>query len=215
VNFDPRDLPRTIAEGEKAVASLPTTRTCQGCDLCCTAVGVEAINKPAGVPCPHLSGLPGWSCSIYRTRPVNCASFVCLWRGSNTALPQEAFPAKAGFVVAIPTIQIPMLITIHPDPRRPDAWRAWTSTFSQLAADANAIVVVGQAHLASTIFAPSGKVFTKADRPDLFKDGGKTIGVPQDEFGPELSLPETVRRIWRLFDPPAPKVANLRSRLMR
>lgn len=58
------------------------TRKCRSCTICCTYLRVEAKDKPElegfpkeeGVPCKYLG--PG-GCSIYETRPAECAHFWC------------------------------------------------------------------------------------------------------------------------------------------
>lgn len=189
--FEDREL------GAAAVRRLPTTRTCDGCDLCCTAASVTEIGKPAGVPCPHLTALapPGRNCLIYKIRPRSCASFVCIWRASDRALDVTFRPADCGFALWINDPFVwPMVITVGPDPARPDAWDRphFRRRFKELAFDLNCAVAIGQGVLATHIFAPSGKVYSKADRPDLFVEGGREIGLPAKDFraGVRLSVEE-------------------------
>lgn len=168
----------------KALADLPTKRSCDGCDLCCTAVGVGEIDKAPGVRCPLLKA-DGCGCSIYGAHPEACQSFACLWRVADDILPLALFPAKCGFVVAIgDAAQRPLVITVHPDPARPLSWDTfyYRSIFHQIARAKNCIVAVGQGHLASTLFAPSGRVYTKAEHPELFYDGGERVGLPTYDF---------------------------------
>lgn len=176
------------------MARLPTTRTCDGCDLCCTAVGVGDLKKAPAVRCPHLTGDPaGHNCGLYPDHPRDCQEFVCLWRGSDKALPDALQPAKCGFVIAFNGMGMwPLLFTVHPDPARPKAWNtlANRTLFKAMAGRLNSMVVVGQAELATHVFAPSGKVFKKTEHPEFFIDGGVQVGVPQNEF-----------RLWR----PGPK----------
>lgn len=167
------------------VARLPTTRTCAACDLCCIAVGVEEIDKPAAVACPHLSGEAGCSCAIYPKRPPSCRDFFCAWRCSDVILPPQARPADAGWVMAINDPgTFPHVVTIHPDPARPDAWNApWARRlFAAIADHWNAVVVVGQGALATHIFAPTGHVFDKPTSPALFVEDGAKVGVPAFMF---------------------------------
>lgn len=174
---------------DRVIASMPTRRTCAGCDLCCTAMGVGSIDKEPGVRCPHLLGLPGASCSIYKTRPSDCREFLCLWRGSDNQLPPELFPARCGFVVAMTSgisatgfSSFPILFTVHPDPKRPDAWMDHKPVFKKIAADFNAIVAVGQWHLARSVFSPKGNEFPRDQFPELYKDDGGEVGLPEAEF---------------------------------
>jgi hypothetical protein len=179
---------------DDATDALPVKRRCGTCDLCCTAMGVEEVpdvpngDKRPGVRCPHLAGQPGQSCSIYQTRPYPCKQFLCLWRGSDKLLPDNLHPPRVGFVVAMGGIfgELPIIITIHPDPAHPDSWKAprHRATFLALAKKFNAIVVIGQGELARHIFSPRGNEFTRERHPHLFKEGGKRIGLPDYEFFP-------------------------------
>jgi hypothetical protein len=177
------DLPDALVD--KIVANMPTTRTCVGCDLCCTAVGVEEIGKLPGVRCPLLMGEPGKSCGVYDHRPKPCRSFLCLWRGSDTLLADNLFPPRVGFVVAL-TVgfeTFPSLITVHPDPAHPHSWKAprHRAVFKKLAADFNAIVVIGQHHLATYAFGPRGGEYSREKYPELFTEDGH-VGIPSYEF---------------------------------
>jgi hypothetical protein len=197
----PPDYEARAARADELMAHVKTSRTCEGCDLCCTAMGVESIEKGPGVRCPHLAGAPGTSCSVYKTRPLACREFLCLWRGSDTSLPANLFPPRAGFVVALTNDfrVFPLLFTVHPDPARPDAWKtpANRAVFKALARDFNAMVVVGQHHLARHVFAPNGNEYSKAQRPELFENDGGKIGVPEEDFLPfRLSWREIATRLW-------------------
>lgn len=56
-----------------------TGRTCGDCDLCCTVLRVDELEKPARVPCDKLRAAPESGCSIYGTRPRICRSYKCAW----------------------------------------------------------------------------------------------------------------------------------------
>jgi Fe-S-cluster containining protein len=51
-------------------------RDCGGCNVCCTAMKVSPLNKPAGTPCPHQSEA---GCGIYGQRPDVCRVWFCMW----------------------------------------------------------------------------------------------------------------------------------------
>lgn len=172
-------------KSQQLLAALPTKRTCDGCDLCCTAMAVHSLNKPPGERCRHLCGAPGKSCSIYADRPDDCAEFICLWRGSDHHLPDGLFPAKAGFVAALGDIeQVPPVLTIHPDPDRPQAWVDHLDTLKALAAKFNCIVVVGSGAKACLALAPNGNSYSRVLFPILFKNGGDLVGLPSADFLP-------------------------------
>ena len=170
---------------------LTNTRSCEGCDLCCTATSVEPLHKPPGVRCRHLTALqrPGHNCMIYDRRPGVCASFQCLWRVSDSTLSGDFFPADCGFCLWLNDPFVwPMVITVGVDPARPDAWDRpqYRAKFSELAYDLNCLVAIGEGMLAEAVFAPSGKVFLKQTRAEFFR-GGK-VGVWSKEFRPGVRL---------------------------
>lgn len=168
------------------IANLPPERSCDDCDLCCTAVGVREIDKAAAEPCKHLCGEPGQSCGIYDRRPRTCREFYCMWRVLRD-VPVEFAPKDCGFVVAVNDVHVhPMIVTVHPDPARPDAWDTLRARklFLAIAEQWNALVVIGQGKLAQVIFAPQGCVFTKEEAPELFINGGEQIGAPDFLFRP-------------------------------
>jgi hypothetical protein len=74
-------------------AELAERRSCGACSLCCTVRGVDALDKPPGLPCPSLAPLGG--CAIYATRPGECRAYLCGWRCGFL----EERPDRAGFVV--------------------------------------------------------------------------------------------------------------------
>lgn len=166
------------------LANLPRERSCAACDLCCTAVGVRELDKPPAVACSHLCGAPGASCGVYARRPRTCREFYCLWRVLRD-VPEEFAPKDCGFVISLNDIHAhPMVVTVHPDPARPDAWDTLRARklFLAIADQWNCIVAVGQGVLAQIIFCPQGYVFTKAEAPELFIDGGLRVGAPDFVF---------------------------------
>jgi hypothetical protein len=185
---------------DNASDAFPTTRRCGSCDLCCTAVGVEGMHKAPAVRCPALKGEPGQSCSIYKERPYDCRQFLCVWRHSDRLIPQELWPANAGFVIAVGDVMGPVvLLTVHPDPARPDAWKAHRDLFKELARKFNGIVAVGQGNLAVTAFSPKGREFPRVMFPGLFAEGGKRVGLPENEFFPRmLTLQERANLLFDL-----------------
>jgi hypothetical protein len=166
---------------------LPTKRTCDGCDLCCTAVGVRELKKPPGVRCPKLRADldAGHNCGVYPDHPSVCQEFACLWRMSDYTLPEGLHPPKVGFVLSMgPITNYPFVVTVHPDPARPTAWDTFyfRSVFARIARGLNCLLAVGQGRTATHIFTPVGKVYDKASRPDLFVNGGEQVGAPPGDF---------------------------------
>ena len=66
-------------------------RHCGECRECCIHVGVEELDKKAGVSCKHLCSR---GCSIYENRPKGCADFACMWLIG--AFGQNDKPSKTG-----------------------------------------------------------------------------------------------------------------------
>lgn len=66
------------------------SRRCGPCTFCCTAAGVPELNKPAGVPCEHITPE---GCAIYEDRPESCRDFECAWLQGAT--PKQARPDLA------------------------------------------------------------------------------------------------------------------------
>src|SRR5271157_3638928 len=52
-------------------------RECGECTLCCSLLGVHALEKPPLTDCKYCN--IGKGCKIYKTRPNECADFNCLW----------------------------------------------------------------------------------------------------------------------------------------
>jgi hypothetical protein len=172
--------------------NVTTARSCDGCDLCCSAPGIKELHKEPGDRCLHLSGDAGRSCSIYRSRPKVCIDFHCLWRITERVLPGWLRPADCGFLLAFNRVdQWPSVVTVHVDAQRPDAWRnPWAMTvFGALAEQWNCLVAIHQAPLTSHIFCPNGSMMTIADydekgRATLVREDG-FIGAPEYVFGPD------------------------------
>lgn len=71
-------------------------RACGTCNLCCTALHIKEFDKPANVPCEHLSKT-GKGCGIYESRPPVCRGFRCAWLTGN--IPSEMRPDRTHIVV--------------------------------------------------------------------------------------------------------------------
>jgi hypothetical protein len=193
----------------RLAAKLPTSRTCDGCDVCCTAPGIKEFNKPPAVPCQHLRCGAEGSCSIYAHRPKVCIDFYCLWRLTDRYLPDYMKPSLCGFMLAPNNpFAFPGVITVHVDPARPDAWRTpWAQTlFATLADTWNCIVAVGQVPITSHLFTPGGVLISIADHPSLMQEADGTVGAPSYLFGEDRrplwqKMRETVFT-WSLPPPP-------------
>ena len=77
------------------VRRVMASRPCGGCTACCTALAVDALQKPAGEKCVYDQR--GVGCAIYENRPDQCRGFECLWR---TGVGGEADrPDRVGLVL--------------------------------------------------------------------------------------------------------------------
>lgn len=176
---------------ERRRSILAFSRSCEGCDVCCTAPGISELNKPIGAPCPHLCGEAGRSCSIYSDRPPVCSEFYCLWRTTENVLPSWLRPADCGFMLSFNRLdQWPGVVTVHPDPARPEAWRnQWAMTvFAALAESWNCLVAVGQSPTTVAIFCPNGSMidvmaYPPEERALIVGEDG-WVGAPDFVFGP-------------------------------
>jgi hypothetical protein len=68
---------------------------CGTCSECCVHMGISALNKPWGEPCPHLGDV---GCSIYASRFDECAEFQCWWFAS-PEMPEGMRPNQSGILV--------------------------------------------------------------------------------------------------------------------
>lgn len=73
-----RALKVLARSGFEAQALRARARFCARCSLCCSVRGVVALGKAPGVGCPSVR--PSGGCSIYASRPGECADYYCGWR---------------------------------------------------------------------------------------------------------------------------------------
>jgi hypothetical protein len=71
-------------------------KSCGACIMCCTALEIPELEKPAGPACPNciLSG----GCKIYASRPSVCREFECLWL-TTRELPGNMRPDRIGTIL--------------------------------------------------------------------------------------------------------------------
>lgn len=96
---------------------MTTGRACDGCTMCCKALGIPELHKPMGVWCPHV--LKGRGCGIYEQRPQPCRLFECLWL--TTDLPDYWKPDRSKMVVV--GEETGTLVSVLVDAGYSDAWR--------------------------------------------------------------------------------------------
>ncbi|CAN7528985.1 hypothetical protein LJR219_003732 [Phenylobacterium sp. LjRoot219] len=181
-----------VSVWRSALAAHTTRRRCNGCDLCCSIMGVRELQKPAFTPCAKLAGA-GAGCSVWGEHPASCKSFACLWRGSDDLLPPELFPPDCGFLVELdPSPAWPTAVKVCPAPGRPDAWDTPRNRtlFASLAAAWNCpVVIVGEGVRASHVFAPTGRVYSRDQRPEIFPHDGAGLALSADDWGPDRRPP--------------------------
>jgi hypothetical protein len=110
--------------------SAPPTRDCGECTLCCKLLGIESLDKPAGVWCAHCK--PSRGCGIYESRPQDCRNFICGYL-LMPEVDERWKPSVCKFVLANGQDNTHMKIVV--DPARPDAWKKepYYSRFKQWA----------------------------------------------------------------------------------
>ena len=59
-------------------------RICGGCTACCTTLKIDALKKPAGMPCRYVGCS---SCTNYDKRPNDCRDWQCQWMADNEHRP--------------------------------------------------------------------------------------------------------------------------------
>ena len=99
------------------VLRVTAERACDGCTMCCKALGIPELQKPMGVWCPHL--VKGRGCGIYDQRPSPCRLFECLWLTSD--MPDYWKPDRSKMVVA--GDETGTLINVIVDDGYPNAWK--------------------------------------------------------------------------------------------
>jgi hypothetical protein len=132
-------------------------KACGSCIMCCTALEIPELKKPAGPPCPNciLSG----GCTIYADRPQVCRDFECLWLNSRE-LPANMRPDKIGTILMEDEETEEYRAVCAPE--RPLAWRN-PRVFAHLIAVAKTgRIVVAKAGLSSWRIFPSGATSPQA-----------------------------------------------------
>ena len=90
--------PRTQSQisDHRAEADIGQSRACGQCNVCCTALSVSALNKPAGQSCRHLT--PS-GCGVYERRYPICRGFICMWLADRKGVLADAHrPDQLGLI---------------------------------------------------------------------------------------------------------------------
>ena len=180
-----------VSVWRSVLAAHVSARSCSGCEMCCTTMAVRELGKPPGAACVHQSR--GRGCDVWGDHPGSCKAFACLWRGSDTLLPADLFPADCGFLLALdPAEAWPTVVKVCPEAGRPDAWDTPRNRrlFSRLAAAWNCpVAVIGEGVKASHVFAPTGGAYSRAERPELFPHDGAGLALAPHDWGPDRRPP--------------------------
>jgi hypothetical protein len=175
----------------RAIDPNATSRSCEGCEMCCTIMAVRELEKPTWTACALLA--PAGGCSVWGDHPATCKSFACLWRGSGILLPPDLFPADCGFMLALdPAETWPTVVKVCAEASRPDAWDTPRNReiFARLAAAWNCpVAVIGEGVRASHVFAPMGGVHSRTERPEIFPHDGAGLALGPGDWGPDRRPP--------------------------
>jgi hypothetical protein len=137
-----------IPQSETAADSVPrqpTGKSCGTCTACCKITGVQALQKPAGVWCPHCE--IGHGRKTYPQRPADCRDFHCGWL-LNSHMGPELRPDRCHVVLMWMDDKRALIAAC--DPGRQDAWRApnvlgMLRQFAiKLGADWKVVVMIGK-----------------------------------------------------------------------
>lgn len=116
-------------------------KTCGACTMCCSALEIAELAKPAGPKCNHCAQA---GCSIYPDRPQVCRDFECQWL-TDRKLPPHFRPDRIG-VLFMEDYELGEYRAVCA-PSRAMAWRA-PRVFAHLVAMAKSgRVVVAKAGL--------------------------------------------------------------------
>jgi uncharacterized protein len=69
-------------------------KSCGPCTMCCSALEISELKKPAGPACAHCSV----GCAIYASRPEVCREFECDWL-TDRALAVTLRPDRVGTIL--------------------------------------------------------------------------------------------------------------------
>jgi hypothetical protein len=74
-----------------------TGNSCGDCVVCCQALRIDELNKPAGPLCQHCTGT---GCGVYETRWEICRTFLCGYR-MLPALGDSWRPDRSGVLIMV------------------------------------------------------------------------------------------------------------------
>jgi uncharacterized protein len=132
--------------------SVAPGKACGSCTMCCSALEIAELKKPAGPSCVNCSRAGG--CAIYPDRPQVCRDFECEWL-SRRDLSRLFRPDLAGVILMEDADSDEYRAVCPPD--KPMAWRR-PLVFAHLVATAKSgRMVVAKAGLMSWRIFASGE----------------------------------------------------------
>lgn len=108
------------------------SRSCGGCTLCCKAMAITELGKPAGVACRHICSS---GCAVQNERPLDpvlyhgCNTYNCLWLLGGLDERDRPDKLKAVFTCLPhpnPQMKVPFILVSEAYPGSADSGRART-----------------------------------------------------------------------------------------
>ena len=127
-------------------------KACGPCTMCCSALEIAELKKPAGPSCVNCR--TGTGCSIYLNRPQVCRDFECEWL-MRRHLSRRFRPDLAGVILMEDADSAEYRAVCSP--QRPMAWRQPLMFAHLVAAAKSGRVVVAKAGLISWRIFASGE----------------------------------------------------------
>ena len=127
-------------------------KACGSCTMCCAALEIADLKKPAGPLCANCR--LGHGCAIYANRPQVCRDFECEWL-TRRDLSRRFKPDVAGVILMEDADSEEYQAVCSPE--RPMAWRQPQMFAHLVAAAKSGRVVVAKAGLISWRIFPSGE----------------------------------------------------------
>jgi len=103
--------------GKDSVAAAPG-KACGACTMCCSALEIAELKKPAGPLCGNCRA--GGGCTIYSDRPQVCRDFECEWL-TRRDLPRQLRPDLVGTILMEDADSAEYRAVCAPE--KPMAWR--------------------------------------------------------------------------------------------
>jgi hypothetical protein len=104
-------------------------RGCDGCQACCTVVGVQELGKVHWTRCQHQCSD---GCAIYENRPGSCHGYSCLWATGLLEGDEERRPDRLGVIFDLRTDGSESGDSVKPGDRVIiQAWEVWPGALDQ------------------------------------------------------------------------------------